>query len=67
MTRKDGSIVLLTNNGNRFGDIGIYNMFPTNISSISFDMQSAEPTPLTFDITLNYESYKINFDANAEI
>ena len=42
-------------------------MFPTNISSVQFDMQSAEPVPLTFDMTLQYESYKINFDANAEI
>ena len=67
MVRKSGSIVLLTNNGNRFGDIGIINMFPINISSIDFDMQNAEPTPLTFTMTLQFESYKINFDANAEI
>ncbi len=67
MVRKSGSIVLLTNNGNRFGDIGIFNMFPTTIGSISFDMQAAEPTPLTFSMTLSFESYSINFDANAEI
>ena len=67
MLRRSGSIVLLTNNGNRFGDIGIYNMFPITIGSISFDMQNAEPTPLTFSMTLSYESYKVNFDANAEI
>ena len=67
MTKKAGSIVLLTNNGNRFGDISISNMFPTNISSIEFDMQSSEPTPLTFTMTLQFESYKVNFDANAEI
>lgn len=67
MLRRSGSIVLLTNNGNRFADIGIINMFPTTIGSIAFDMQVAEPTPLTFDMTLQYESYKVNFDANAEI
>ena len=67
MTKKAGSIVLLTNNGNKFGDIIINNMFPTTIGSVSFDIQSVEPTPLTFDMTLQYESYKINFDANAEI
>ena len=65
--RRSGSIVLLTNNSNRFGDIGIINMFPTNISSIDFDMQNAEPTPLTFTMTLQFESYKVNFDDNAEI
>ena len=67
MTKKAGSIVLLTNNGNKFGDIIINNMFPTTIGSVSFDIQSVEPTPLTFDMTLQYESYKIDFDANAEI
>lgn len=67
MTRKDGSIVLLTNNGNRFGDIRIFNMFPTNIGAVSFDMQDAEATPLTFSITFSYESYSVNFDDNAEI
>ena len=67
MTKKAGSIVLLTNNGNKFGDIIITNMFPINIGSVSFDIQSTEPTPLTFDMTLQYESYKIDFDANAEI
>ena len=67
MTKKAGSIVLLTNNGNKFGDIIINNMFPINIGSVSFDIQSTEPTPLTFDMTLQYESYKIDFDANAEI
>ena len=67
MTKKAGSIVLLTNNGNKFGDIIITNMFPINIGSVSFDIQSTEPTPLTFDMTLQYESYKVNFDANAEI
>jgi len=67
MTRQNGSIVLLTNNGNRFGHIGIYNMFPITIGSIQFDMQDAEPTPLTFSMTLNYESYKVTFDTNAEI
>jgi len=67
MLRKSGSIVLLTNNSNRFADIGFINMFPISISSVQFDMQSAEPVPLTFDMTLQYESYKINFDANAEI
>ena len=67
MTKKAGSIVLLTNNGNKFGDILINNMFPTTIGSVSFDIQSVEPTPLTFDMTLQYESYKIDFDANAEI
>tara|TARA_B100000749_G_C18185501_1_gene365648 strand:- start:119 stop:625 length:507 start_codon:yes stop_codon:yes gene_type:complete len=65
--RRSGSIVLLTNNGNRFGDIGIINMFPTNISSIDFDMQNSEPVPLTFSMTLQFESYKVNFDTNAEI
>ena len=65
--RRSGSIVLLTNNSNRFGDIGIINMYPTNISSIDFDMQNAEPTPLTFTMTLQFESYKVNFDDNAEI
>ena len=67
MLRRNGSIVLLTNNGNRFGDIGIFNMFPITISSIQFDMQDAEPTALTFSMTLSYESYKINFNVNAEI
>ena len=67
MTKKAGSIVLLTNNGNKFFDIIINNMFPTTIGSVSFDIQSVEPTPLTFDMTLQYESYKIDFDANAEI
>ena len=67
MTKKAGSIVLLTNNGNRFGDISISNIFPINIGSIDFDIQNAEPTPLTFTMTLQFESYKVNFDANAEI
>lgn len=67
MVRRSGSIVLLTNNGNRFGDIGIINMFPINISSVDFDMQNAEPTPLTFTMTLQFESYKVNFNPNAEI
>ena len=67
MTKKAGSIVLLTNNGNKFGDIIITNMFPISIGSVDFDIQATEPTPLTFDMTLQYESYKINFDANAEI
>ena len=67
MTKKAGSIVLLTNNGNKFGDIIITNMFPINIGSVQFDMQATEPSPLTFDMTLQYESYKIDFDDNAEI
>ena len=67
MVKKSGSIVLLTNNGNRFADISISNMFPTNISGIDFDIQTVEAAPLTFTITLQYESYKLNFDANAEI
>ena len=67
MTKKAGSIVLLTNNGNRFGDISISNMFPINIGSIDFDIQATEPVPLTFSMTLQFESYKVNFDTNAEI
>ena len=67
MTKKAGSIVLLTNNGNRFGDISISNMFPINIGSIDFDIQATEPVPLTFTMTLQFESYKVNFDDNADI
>ena len=67
MTKKAGSIVLLTNNGNRFGDISISNMFPINIGSIDFDIQATEPVPLTFTMTLQIESYKVNFDDNADI
>ena len=67
MTKKAGSIVLLTNNGNRFGDISISNMFPINIGSIDFDIQATEPVPLTFTMTLQFESYKVYFDDNADI
>lgn len=58
ITRKNANIIITTNNMNPAYRIGIKNMFPISVASIDIDLQQAEATPITFQSTFVYESYK---------
>lgn len=61
ITRKNATIILLTNNMNPFAYIKFKNVFPTAVGTIQVDMQQAEAVPMTFSLTLQYESYSLDF------
>lgn len=57
ITKRSGDIMITTNMLNPKYRISILNMFPLNMSSINIDLQTAEPVPLTFTATMQYERY----------
>lgn len=60
ITRRNGNILITTNNMNASKRITFRNMFPISVGSINVDMQQAEPTVLTFSATFQYESYSFS-------
>lgn len=59
ITKRNGNIIVTSNNGNPIFNITIKNMFPVSISEVDFDLQQAEPVPPTFNANFSYESFDI--------
>lgn len=59
ITRRTGTILLTSNNGNPIFTVTLKNMFPVSISEIIFDLQQAEPVPPTFTANFSFESYTL--------
>lgn len=59
MTKRGGSIIVTTNNGNPIFSILLKNMFPISLSEVDIDIQQAEPVPPIFTVNFQYESYEL--------
>lgn len=59
ITRRTGSILVTSNNGNPIFTIILKNMFPISMSEVNFDLQQAEPLPPTFTVNFSFESYDL--------
>lgn len=58
--KKSASIILYTNSMNPFAYIRFLEIFPTQLDEVEFDLQTADPTIITCQVTFEYQRYDID-------
>jgi hypothetical protein len=55
----DATLIILTNKNNPVIKVNFKNMYPTSLSGLTFNTQDTDATPLTAQVTMNYDLYEI--------
>lgn len=58
--KRSATIILYTNSLNPFAHLTFYEIFPTELGEVEFDLQSADPTVITSQITFEYQRYDLD-------